>query len=105
MEEIRRDTTLSAQQRADLRSALRSFAGLMRQDPRAMPALPATYRPKVRRLTPAGTGLSAKRLANIKSGVLRAMERYGARRHNALGPRARAWDPLWDRLDKFQRLD
>jgi integrase len=103
MEAIRYDTTLSAQQRADLRSALRSFAGLMLQDPRAMPALPATYRPRVRRLKPSATGLSPKRLANIKSGVLRAMERYGAVRQNARGPRACAWAPLWDRLDKFQR--
>jgi hypothetical protein len=103
LEAIRCDKTLSAQQRADLRSALRSFASLMRQDPRAMPALPATYRLRVRRLKPSATGLSAKRLANIKSGVLRAMERYGAVRQNARGPRARAWAPPWDRLDKFQR--
>jgi integrase len=104
METICRDPTLSAQQRADLRSALRTFAGLMRQDLRAMPALLATYRPKLRRLTPGATGLSAKRLANIKSGALRAMERYGALpRRNALGPRSSAWAPLWDRLTTFQR--
>jgi integrase len=106
MEAIRCDLTLSAQQRADLRSALRSFAGLVGQDLLAMPALPATYRPQLRRLTPAVAGLSVKRLANIKAGVLRAMERYGALpRRNALGPGARAWGPLWDRLNAFQRAE
>jgi site-specific recombinase XerD len=104
MEEIRHDPMLSAQQRADLRSALRSFGDLIGQDLRAMPALPTTYRSRLRRLTPAATGLSSKRLANIKAGVLRAMARYGALpRRNALGPRASAWIPLWDRLTTYQR--
>jgi hypothetical protein len=38
-----------------------------------MPAMPGTCRGRVARLTPAGTGLSAKRLANIRSDALYAL--------------------------------
>jgi integrase len=104
LERVRQDSALKPNRRADLRSALTAFARLMRQEPAAMPALPATYRPRLRRLVPANTGLSAKRLSNIRSEVLFCLRRYGALpRRNALGPIGAGWRPLWDRLSMPQR--
>src|SRR4051812_36656044 len=57
------DQQLPASRRAALASALRTMARLLGQEPQAMPAMPGIYRSRVARLTPAGTGLSAKRLA------------------------------------------
>lgn len=104
LERVREDRTLAANRRADLRSALKAFARLMGQDPAMMPALPAVYRPRLRRIVAANADFSAKRLANIRSDVLFCLRRYGALpRRNALGPIAGAWRPLWDRLSMPQR--
>ena len=58
IQRIGEDKELSAQRRAALASALRTMARLLGQDPAVMPAMPGTYRRRVARLTPAGTGLS-----------------------------------------------
>src|SRR6516165_6947769 len=97
IQRIGEDKELSAQRRAALASALRSMARLLGQDPAVMPAMPGTYRRRVARLTPAGTGLSTKRLANIRSDALYALRRYGVLTRRcalpALGP---AWCAVWD---------
>jgi integrase len=103
---IRADESLSAQLRADQLSAMNTFARLMGQMPEAMPAKVSVYRPRLRRLTPAVTGLSAKRLANIKSSVLRAIDRYGGRpRRHALGEITPEWRAVTDRLTVYQRAN
>jgi hypothetical protein len=60
IQRIGEDKLLSAPRRAALASALRTMARLLGQDPQAMPAMPGIYRSRIARLTPAGTGLSAK---------------------------------------------
>ena len=101
---IRADGSLSPQLRADLQSALNTFARLMGQKPEAMPALASVYRPRLKRLTPTVTGLSDKRLANIKSSVLRAIVRYGGRpRRHAFGEITPGWRTVTDRLTVYQR--
>jgi integrase len=98
------DTQLPASRRAALASALRTMARLLGQDPQAMPAMPGIYRIRIARLTPAGTGLSTKRLANIRSDVLYALRRYGViTRRCALPALSPAWSVVWDRLTKYQR--
>ena len=104
IQRIGEDKELSAQRRAALASALRSMARLLGQDPAVMPAMPGTYRSRVARLTPAGTGLSAKRLANIRSDALYALRRYGVlTRRCALPALSPAWRVIWDGLIKYQR--
>jgi integrase len=100
---VRNDQTLRSQRRYDYVSSLRAFAKLMRRDPAVMPAMPAEYRRAVRRLTPAGCGLSSKRIANIKSGVLYCMGRYGTlRRRTAMPPIGVNWQPVWQRLGNYE---
>jgi integrase len=100
----RNDAGLTPDRRHEVVSALRGFARLMRQDPAAMPAMLSIYRQRFRRLTPAGTDLSAKRLANIRSGVLFCLRRYApAPWHCALPEIGPDWEPLWDQLDMYQR--
>ena len=104
LERVRQDRALQPQRRADLRSALRAFARLMRQEPEMMAALPGAYRQRLSRLVPANTGLSAKRLSNIRSEVLHCLRRYGAiPRRNGLGPIGPTWQPIWDRLNEYER--
>jgi integrase len=69
-----------------------------------MPAVPGVYRHRLARLTPAGAGLSAKRLANIRSDVLFALRRYGViKARNALPQLSEPWRAVWDRLNQYQR--
>jgi integrase len=80
------------------------MARLLGQDPAVMPAMPGTYRRRVARLAPVGTGLSAKRLANIRSDALYALRRYGViTRRCALPALSPAWCAIWDGLTKYQR--
>ena len=104
IQRIGEDKELSPQRRAALASALRSMARLLGQDPVVMPAMPGTYRSRVARLTPGGTGLSAKRLANIRSDVLYALRRYGVlTRRCALPGLSPSWHAVWKTLTKYQR--
>jgi hypothetical protein len=58
----------------------------------------------VARLTSAGTGLSDKRLGNIRSDVLFALRRYGLiKARSALPQLTEPWLAVWDRLSKYQR--
>jgi hypothetical protein len=103
LERVQNDPGLAVQRRADLRSALRSFARLMGQEPTMMPALPALYRRRLKELHPAVTGLSAKRLANIKADVMLCLRRYGAvKRRNTLAGLDPAWQLLWASLTVFE---
>lgn len=98
------DKQLSASRCAALASALRTMARLLGQDPQAMPAMPGIYRSRVARLTPAGTGLSAKRLANIRSDVLYVLRRYGViTKRCALPALSPPWHAVWETLTKYQR--
>jgi hypothetical protein len=100
---VRQDPSLKASRRYSLTSALRGFAKLMHQEPAAMPAMVSAYSRQVKRLTPAGCGLSAKRIGNIKSDVLFCLRRYGTlRRRTAMPAIGPAWTPLWGRLDVYQ---
>jgi integrase len=87
-------------------SAVNTFARLMGQKLEAMPALASIYRPRLKRLTSAVTGLSTKRLANVKSGVLRAIGRYGGRpRRHACGEITPTGRAVSDRLTVYQRAN
>jgi integrase len=100
---VRHDSTLPARRRYELASALSGLARLMRQELAAMPAMASAYRRQLTKLTPTGCGLSTKRLANIKSDVMFCLRRYGAtRRRTAMPPVGRAWQPIWQRLDRYQ---
>jgi integrase len=104
LERVHSDPDLTQQRRADLRSAVRGFARLMGQEPALMPALPSLYRRRLAGLNPAATGLSAKRLANIKADVMHCLRRYGAvKRRNALPGLDPAWQVLWTDLTVFER--
>ena len=100
----RHDPTLRDRRRYEVISALSCFARLMHQDPAAMPAMVSFYRRQIRRLSPARCGISAKRLANIKSDVMFCMRRYGtAKRRTAMPAVGPAWLPIWHRLDRYQK--
>jgi integrase len=104
IQRIGEDMQLSAPRRAALASALRTMARLLGQDPQVMPAMPGIYRSRIAKLTPAGTGLSAKRLANIRSDVLFALRRYGIITPRcALPALSPPWRTVWDMLNKYQR--
>jgi hypothetical protein len=100
---IQADPGLKRQERADMASALRTFAKILNQQPEVMPAVPAVYRPRLKNLTPAVTGLSAKRIANMKSLLLKAFARYGTIRRHRFGPLTPAWRTVGDRLSVPQR--
>ena len=104
IQRIGHDKQLSASRCAALASALRTMARLLGQDPQAMPAMPGIYRSRVARLTPAGTSLSAKRLANIRSDVLYVLRRYGViTKRCALPALSPPWHAVWETLTKYQR--
>ena len=101
--QVQNDAALAAQRRADLRSALRGFARLMGQQPALMPALPSLYRGRLKDLNPAASGLSAKRLANIKADVLHCLRRYGTvKRRNALPGLDPTWRGIWASLTVYE---
>ncbi len=100
--DLEQDSSLSADRRRDLKSAVRRICELLGRDPASLPAAIAALRGAVNDLTPGGAGVSAKTLQNLRSNFLAAL------RHSAAGSTkvglTPAWQALYDRLpDKRSR--
>jgi hypothetical protein len=76
----RAEAELEGTLRRDTASAFRSLATKLNVDLAAVPATPAAVRALIGDLTPDALGVSPKRLANLRSLVVRAIERFGMRR-------------------------
>lgn len=99
-------TDLSATKRRDLKSAIRSFCRLLGKEPADVPANINWLHIRIRRVAPAAHDISKKRLANIKSDVLKALTITGCSRDRADWLRApsTAWQALLARiLDKHDQ--
>jgi integrase len=83
-------------QRRDLKSAVQTLCRLIGQPPSAVPANVAWVHVRLRRIHPAQVGMSAKRLKNIRSSVLKALELCGASRSRSdwLSPVSQPWAEL-----------
>ncbi len=83
-------------QRRDLKSAVQTPCRLIGQPPSAVPANVAWVHVRLRRIHPAQVGLSPKRLKNIRSGVLKALELCGASRSRSdwLSQPSQTWADL-----------
>lgn len=74
---------LSPTKRRDLKSAIRSFCRLIGKDPASVPANINWLHIRIRRVVPATHNITKKRLANIKSDVLKALELTGCSRERS----------------------
>ncbi len=92
--------------RRDTGSAFRSLAARLDVDLATVPATPAAVRALIGDLTPGALGVSPKRLANLRSLVVRAVERFGMRQRVATRavPLSAAWAELLPRAEpKYYR--
>lgn len=87
-------------QRRDLKSAVRSVCRLVERRPEEVPANINWVHIRLRRIHPVQVGISEKRLKNIRSGVLKALELCGASRERSdwLRPPSQAWVSLLDTI-------
>ncbi|MBT5319854.1 MAG: hypothetical protein HOL45_08105, partial [Chloroflexi bacterium] len=92
--------TLSANKRRDLKSAVRSFCRLIGKDPALVPANINWLHVRIRRVSPAAHDITKKRLANIKSDVLKALELTGCSRERSEWLRVPSpeWQSLLDKV-------
>ncbi len=93
-------------QRRDLKSAINSVCRLVGRRPEEVPANINWVHVRLRRIHPVQAGISEKRLKNIRSGVLKALELCGASRERSdwLRPPSPAWAKLLDTIpDKHDR--
>jgi integrase len=92
----RAEAELTGTARRDTVSAFRSLSARLEVDLAAVPATPAAVRVLIGDLTPGALGISAKRLANLRSLVVRAVERFGMRQRvvTRAVPLAPAWAAL-----------
>ena len=97
---------LSDQRRLDLRSSLRTFAKVMGKSPDQLPADIGALNSQIAGLTAQMVGLSARRWANVKSGLTTALSLTGAKviagkRRGALAPE---WAALLDQVEgRYER--
>jgi hypothetical protein len=87
---------LSSTRQRDLKSAMRSFCRLIGKEPPEVPANINWLHVRIRRVHPAAHDISKKRLANIKSDVLKALTLAGCSRSR--GDWLRSPSPLWEAL-------
>jgi len=83
-------------QRRDLKSAIRSVCRMVERRPEQVPANINWVHIRLRRIHPVQAGITEKRLKNIRSGVLKALELCGASRERS--DWLRAPSPEWDKL-------
>ena len=100
LERIDDQTGLSETKRRDLKSAIRSFCRLIGKHPADVPANINWLHVRIRRVAPAAHNISKKRLANIKSDVLKALTIADCSRDRAdwLRTPSPAWQALLDRI-------
>jgi hypothetical protein len=87
---------LSSTRRRDLKSAIRSFCRLIGKEPSEVPANINWLHVRIRRVHPAAHDISQKRLANIKSDVLKALALIGCSRSRS--DWLRSPSPQWEKL-------
>ena len=94
------DDTLSASRRRDEISALRTMARMFDRDPGDIPANTDWLRQRLKQVHPKQIGIGAKRFSNIKSSVLSALRRIGAKtkRKDWLPDMTPAWRELFDQI-------
>jgi hypothetical protein len=105
LERVSADDGLDPRRKADVRSAIKSIGQWLGSDLTAMPAHPRYLRERLAGFHPAAAGVSGKRVANVRSAVAFALDRYGfGGRRSYLAPLSPAAQDLYDRLpDKFLR--
>lgn len=91
---------LTATQLRDLKSAIQSLCRILGKPPNSVVANINWLHIRVRRVAPAAHNISKKRLANIKSGVLKALAVTGCSRERSdwLRPPSPAWQDLLDKV-------
>ena len=97
----RADEELESTARRDTASAFRCLATKLDIDLREIPATAEAVRALVGDLTPGEFGVSSKRLANLRSLIVRAVERFGMRRQvvTRAVPLSTAWSDLLARAE------
>jgi hypothetical protein len=104
-EQIERCSDLPLQQRRDMASACTTAAKWFGLPLSAIPASAAFLRQRFAHLHPSHVGVSARRIANVKSLLLRAMRETGL--STALAsyqcPLSPEWQTLYDRLGALTR--
>ena len=99
------ETSLSATRLRDLQSAVKRVAELLGQEPRAVPLDLPAISTKLASVNPIAVGVSAKTLANLRSGFLTAVKVSGLKRvqHSAKTPLSPAWAGLMAQLSSQAR--
>jgi integrase len=97
----RANAELKSTARRDTASAFRCLATKLDVDLAAIPATAEAVRELVGDLTPGELGVSSKRLANLRSLIVRAVERFGMRRQvvTRAVPLSKAWSDLLARAE------
>ncbi|WP_296711513.1 tyrosine-type recombinase/integrase [Rhodoblastus sp.] len=92
---------LPRQRRHDLSSAVRKVAGLIGVPATDIPADAAVLRSRLSLLTPAGAGMTARRLKNVRALLTAALDLTGAKivRRRSLYDLAPCWKDLLARVD------
>ena len=87
------ETSLSDTRLRDLQSAVKRVAEPLGQEPRAVPLDLPAISTKLARGNPIAVGVSAKTLANLRSGFLTAVKVSGLKlvQHSAKTPLSSAW--------------
>jgi integrase len=103
--QIQKAGDLSASRKASIRSSTTTAARWFSMPPSAIPAHPEFLRRLFEGFAPAGAGVTAKRLSNVKSEILFALRHLGlVARGTYLASLAPEWKELWDALpDKYAR--
>ncbi|GMG85632.1 hypothetical protein LNKW23_48550 [Paralimibaculum aggregatum] len=98
---VRAEAELEGTAQRDTRSAFRCLVSKLGIDPETVPATPKALREILGPLTPGMLGVSGKRLANIRSLVTRAVERFGMARRVLIrdGCLTPDWEALLDRAE------
>ena len=97
---------LTSTKKRDLKSALRSMCRLINKQPEEVPANINWVHIRLRRVQPAAHDITKKRLANIKSDVLKALEMTGCSRNRSdwLRKPSPEWQTLLNKIpDKHDR--
>ena len=91
---------LAATKRRDLKSALNSMARMIGRSPAEIPANINWLHVRVRKISPAQQNITKKRLANIKSDALKALELTGCSRKRSdwLAPVSQGWSEMLGRI-------
>ena len=99
---LEEESSLSDTRLRDLNSAVKRVAELLGEEPRAVPLDLSAIGPKLARVNPIAVGISAKTLANLRSGFLTAVKVSGLKpvQRSTKTPSSPAWSRLMARLSR-----